>query len=138
MLERNPAVVELLDFLDAEPLDLQLAGCWLTNHRNEISAEFLADLVSAAKSKGVINLMSDRGKTKRAHTTEFLQNIGRGWLELEATGHNKTKAAEVLAKEWSRAANTIYNYLSGNVDANKRIFPNGANFERRALGLKLK
>jgi hypothetical protein len=134
----NPVVIELLNFLAAEPLDLQQASGWLAQHRGEISTEFLAQLVSEAMGRGVLILMRQRGKTKRNHTTVIIQNIGRRWLELEATGLNKTRAAEVLAKEFSLTFRTVYNYLSGDVEANKRVYPNGANFERNVLGLELK
>jgi len=131
------AVVELLDLLAAEQPDIQLAGSWLSKHRDEISAQLLTQLVSAAMSRGVVNLMSQRGKTKSTHTTTRLQKLGKRWLQLEAEGHNKSKAAETLADEFHLGFRTVYNYLAGDVDVNHRIFPNGANAEREALGLPL-
>lgn len=131
----TPAITELLDLAASEPVDLQGVGKWLSAHREELSAQLLTELVSAAMGRGVVNLMSARGQTKRKNTTTKLQKLGVRWLELHAAGKNKSQAAEVIAKEMSMAYGTVYNHLSGDVDANERIFPEGVNAARKTLGL---
>lgn len=113
--ENTPAVLELLDILTADPLDLQAAGTWLSTHREEVSAQLLAELVSAAMGRGVMDLMSSRAGKRQGENREKKAQALRLW-EHEYKGKEKMtkgKAAPRIAVAVGLAASTVRRYLRG-------------------------
>lgn len=112
---RTPAVTELLEILAAETLDLQQAGTWLGAHRDDITPQLLAELVSAAMGRGVMDLMSERAGKRQGANREKKAEAVRLWHEefQHKPGMSKANAAGRIAKLVGLAASTVRGYLQG-------------------------
>lgn len=112
---QTPAIMELLDMLAADPPDLQATGSWLAKHRDELSAQLLAELVSAAMGRGVIDLMSQRADRRQAVNREKKDEALRLWYEeyQQKSRMTKTNAARHIAMAVGLAEATVRRYLRG-------------------------
>lgn len=112
---RTPEIMELLNMLAADPPDLQVAGIWLTKHRNELSVMLLAELVSAAMGLGVVELMSQRAGKRQEVNREKKAETLRLWEHKYKTQKNmsKGKAAPLIADAVGLAASTVRRLLRG-------------------------
>lgn len=112
---QTPAIMELLDMLAAAPINLQAAGSWLAKHRNELSAQLLAELVSAAMGRGVIDLMSQRaGKRQEANREKKAEALRLWEQDFKAQKNmSKSKAAPRIAEAVGLAESTVRRLLRG-------------------------
>lgn len=110
-----PIVTELLDMLAADPIDLQGAARWLAEHRDAISAQLLAELVSAAMGRGVMDLMSARANIRHDENREKSAEALRLWEEeyKAKPKMSKGKAAPLIAQTVGLAESTVRRYLRG-------------------------
>lgn len=110
----SPAVTELLDILAADPIDLQAAGGWLTSHRDEITPMLMAELVSAAMGRGVMDLMSARADKRQGGNRDKKAAALKLWQdEFAAKDLSKERAAQLIAPRVGLAAGTVRRYLRG-------------------------
>ena len=110
----NPAVQELLGLLAADPPDLQHAGRWLSEHRDELSAQLLAQLVSAAMGRGVMDLMSARAGARQGENREKKAEALRLWEEeYKSKEKGKGYAAPRIAETVGLSPGTVRRYLRG-------------------------
>lgn len=112
---RTPAVMELLDLVASESIDLQRVGNWLKDHRNEMSAQLLVELVSAAMGYGVTELMCDRAEKRQGKNREKKAEALRLWNEeyKDKPRMSKENAAKRIADDVGLAAGTVRRYLRG-------------------------
>lgn len=110
----SPVVTELLELLAGDPLDLQAAGGWLASHRDEITPLLMAELVSAAMGRGVMDLMSARADKRQGSNREKKAAALQLWAdEYAATDMSKERAAQRIAPRVGLAVGTVRRYLRG-------------------------
>lgn len=112
-MHRDPAVMALLDMLASDPMDPQAAASWLNTHRVDITVQLLAELVSAAMGRGVLDLMSARAGRRQADNREKKERALLLWKEEYAEKMSKGNAAPRIAETVGLAVSTVRRYLQG-------------------------
>lgn len=129
-------LIQILKSKTPKPNDL-LNLCTVNNLENYIG--LFLEIFSQGKKEGVIDLMSERGKTKRKKSSLKFIEIGVRWLQLENENPTKygikCKAAMQIADEFKMSYEYIKRLMKGNRDSNTTLFPDGINKARELAGL---
>lgn len=133
-------VSKLSQVLNAKAPDMQRLITLGKECGMEPQLGLLLQLFIEGKRVGVIELMSERGKTKRRRSSRRNVEMGVRWLRLEYDDpircSSKKAVAETLADEFHLDFDYVYRELMrGSRDSNTTLFPDGSDAARRAAGL---
>jgi hydroxymethylglutaryl-CoA reductase len=114
-LHANPDVDYLINILAGDEPDLQQTARWIADHREGVTAQFLAELISASMAHGAMTMMSDIAAERHAKSRGQRARALQLWHDEYKHKENMSKgnAAPRIAADVGLAVTTVRKLLQG-------------------------